>query len=127
MQDCRFICRSTFMCKAGWRFFFQGYLSQEAGQFGIQLGLALRQLGPERLQLAQGRNLPHADHDDLMRLAIALDEEQGTPGSHFVRFEAARAMYDNGQMNFLDLEETLMSPENARELIRCLSEYHTAE
>ena len=78
------------------------------------------------IQLAHGRNLPHADQDDLMRLAMALDEEHGTPGSHFVRFEAARAMYDNGQMNFLDLEETLMSPGNARELIRCLSEYHAA-
>ena len=32
-------------------------------------------------------------------------------------------MYDNGQMNFLDLEETLMSPENAREFIGCLEEY----
>ena len=53
-----------------------------------------------------------------MRLAMALDEEHGTPCSHFVRFEAARAMYDNSQLHFLDVEETLMSPENAREMIR---------
>ena len=60
--------------------------------------------------LAQRRNLPHEDHDALLRLAIALDEEHGSEGSHFVRFEAARAMYDNFHMRFLDIEETLMSP-----------------
>ena len=31
-----------------------------------------------------------------------------------MRFEAARAMYDNLQLRFLDVEETSMSPENAR-------------
>ena len=76
--------------------------------------------------LAQVRNLPHTDHDDLLRLARSLDEEHGTAGSHFVRFEAARAMHDNAQLHFLDVEETLMSPENAREFIRSLEEYRAA-
>ena len=76
--------------------------------------------------LAQRRNLPHADHDDLLRLAITLDEEHGPAGSHFVRFEAARAMYDNFHLRFLDIEETLMSPENAREFVTCLQEYYAA-
>ena len=76
--------------------------------------------------LAQSRNLPHADHDDLLRLAITLDEEHGPEWSHFVRFEAARAMYDNFNLRFLDIEETLMSPENAREFVSCLQEYRAA-
>jgi hypothetical protein len=76
--------------------------------------------------LAQVRNLPHTDHDDLLRLARSLDEEHGTAGSHFVRFEAARAMHDNAQLHFLNVEETLMSPENAREFIRSLEEYRAA-
>ena len=76
--------------------------------------------------LAQARDLPHDDHDDLLRLAMSLDEERGTPGSHFVRFEAARGMYDNSQLHFLDVEETLMSPDNAREFIRSLEEYRAA-
>ena len=70
--------------------------------------------------LAQVRNLSHTDHDDLLRLARSLDEEHGTAGSHFVRFESARAMHDNAQLHFLDVEETLMSPENARAFIRSL-------
>ena len=78
------------------------------------------------IQLAKVRNLPHADHNDLLSLAMSLDEELGTKGSHFVRFEAARAMYDNAQLHFLDTEDTLMSPENAREFIGILQEYHTA-
>ena len=73
--------------------------------------------------LAQARNLPHAD---LMHLAMALDKEHGTPGSHFVRFEAARAMYDNAQLRFLDLEETLKSPENARRFIASLEDFRAA-
>ena len=76
--------------------------------------------------LAQGRNLPHEGHNDLLSLAMALDEEHGTAGSHFVRFEAARAMYDNAQLHFLDVEDTLMSPENAREFIGILQEYRAA-
>ena len=40
--------------------------------------------------LAQRRNLPRADHNDLLRLAITLDEEDGPEWSHFVRFEAAK-------------------------------------
>ncbi len=76
--------------------------------------------------LAQRRNLPHADHDDLLRLAMTLDEEHGSEGSHFVRFEAARAMYDNFHLRFLDIEETLMSPENAREFVSFLQEYYAA-
>ena len=76
--------------------------------------------------LAQARDLPHANHGDLMRLAMTLDAEQGTPDSHFVCFEAARAMYDNTQLHFLDIEETLMSPENARKFIACLEEYRAA-
>ena len=76
--------------------------------------------------LAQRRNLPHADHDDLLRLAITLDEEHGPEGSHFVRFEAARAMYDNFHLRFLGIEEALMSPKNAREFVTCLQEYYAA-
>ena len=76
--------------------------------------------------LAQHRNLPHVDHDDLLRLAITLDEEHGTEGSHFVRFEAARAMYDNLHLRFLDVEETLMSPANARMFVACLQDYYAA-
>ena len=76
--------------------------------------------------LAQSRNLPHADHNDLLSLAMALDEEHGTQGSHFVRFEAARAMYDNAQLHFLDIEETLMAPDNAREFIQRLEEHRAA-
>ena len=78
------------------------------------------------INLAQVRDLPHANHSDLISLAMSLDEECGTPGSHFVRFEAARAMYDNAQLHFLDTEETLMAPENARSFIACLEAYHAA-
>ena len=74
--------------------------------------------------LAQRRNLPHEDHNDLLRLAMTLDEEHGPEWSHFVRFEAARAMYDNFHLRFLDIEETLMSPENARKFVSCLQEYY---
>ena len=76
--------------------------------------------------LAKGRNLPHEHHNDLLMLAMALDKEHGTPRSHFVRFEAARAMSDNTQLHFLDVEDTLMFPENAREFIRILQEYRAA-
>ena len=76
--------------------------------------------------LAQVRNLPYAEHDDLLRLARSLDEEHGTAGSHFVRFEAARAMRDNAPAALPGREETLMSPENAREFIRSLEEYRAA-
>ena len=31
--------------------------------------------------LAQHRNLPHANHDDLLCLAMTLDEEHGPEGS----------------------------------------------
>ena len=70
------------------------------------------------IELAKARNLPHTGHDGLTHLTTALDEEHGTPCSHFARLEATRAMYDNAQLHFLDVEETLMSPENAREMIR---------
>ena len=73
--------------------------------------------------LAQHRNLPHADHDDLVHLAMTLDKEHGPKGSHFVRFEAARAMYENARLRFLEPEEILMSPDNAREFISRLQEY----
>ena len=73
--------------------------------------------------LAKSRSLPHEDHHDLHHLAVRLDEEQGTPDVHFVRFEAARAMYENIQWRFLDLEETLMSPKDAREFIAMLEGY----
>ena len=72
------------------------------------------------ISLAQRRNLPHADHDDLLRLAITLDDEHGPKWSHFVRFETASAMYDNFHLRFLDIEETLMSPENARDFVSFL-------
>ena len=78
------------------------------------------------IRLAQARNLPHADHGDLLHLAIALDEECGLAGSHLVRFEAARAMYDNAELRYLDIEETLMAPDNAREFIRALEEFRAA-
>ena len=78
------------------------------------------------VRLAKDRNLPHTDDDDLMRLAIDLDKEHGTNRSHFVRFEAARGMFDNSQLNFLDLEDTLMVPENAREFISRLEGYQIA-
>ena len=76
--------------------------------------------------LAQARKLPHADHDDLLRLAGQLDEERGTPHSHTVSLLAARAMYNNAQLHFLDVEETLMSPENARQFILSLREFYAA-
>ncbi len=76
--------------------------------------------------LAQARKLPHADHDDLLRLAGQLDEERGTPHSYTVSLLAARAMYDNAQFHFLDVEETLMSPDNARQFILALREFYEA-
>ena len=76
--------------------------------------------------LAQVRNAPHEEYDDLLRLAGQLDEEQGSPHSHTVPFLAARAMYDNAQLHFLDIEETLMAPDNARAFIRALQEFHAA-
>lgn len=75
------------------------------------------------IQLAKSRSLPHTDHHDLHQLAVRLDEEHGTPDAHFVRFEAARAMYENIQWRFLDLEETLMSTKDAREFIAMLEDY----
>ena len=76
--------------------------------------------------LAKVRNLPHEEYDDLLRLAGQLDEEHGTPHSHTVPLLAARAMYDNAQLHFLDMEETLMSPDNARQFILALQEFHAA-
>ena len=76
------------------------------------------------VQLAKSKGLPHEDHDDLFRLAMSLDDEQGTSGSHWVRFEAARGMYDNARLHFLGLEETLMAPQRAREFIAALEEFH---
>ena len=76
--------------------------------------------------LAQVRNVPHEDYDDLLRLAGQLDEEQGVPHSHTVPLLAARAMYDNAQLHFLDIEETLMTPDNARDFIRTLQEFYQA-
>ena len=76
------------------------------------------------VQLAKNRGLPHEDHDDLFRLAMSLDDEHGTTGSHWVRFEAARGMYDNARLHFLDLEETLMTPQRAREFIAALEGFH---
>ena len=78
------------------------------------------------VQLAKSKGLPHADHDDLFRLARSLDDERGTNGSHWVRFEAARGMYDNARLHFLDLEETLMAPQRAREFVAALEEFHAA-
>ena len=77
-------------------------------------------------RLAKERNLPYNNDDDLLHLAKALDKEHGTNRSHFVRFEAARGMFDNSQLNFLGLEDTLMAPENAREFISRLGEYQIA-
>ena len=77
-------------------------------------------------RLAMVRNLPHEEYDDLLRLAGQLDKEQGTPHSHTVPLLAARAMYDNAQLNFLDVEETLMSPDNARRFIKALQEFYAA-
>ena len=74
------------------------------------------------VQLAKSKGLPHKDHDDLFRLAMSLDNENGTTGSHWVRFEAARGMYDNARLHFLDLEETLMAPQRAIEFISALAE-----
>ena len=76
--------------------------------------------------LAKVRDLPHEEYDDLLRLAGQLDEEQGTPYSHTVPLLAARAMYDNAQLHFLDVEETLMSPDNARQFILALREFYAA-
>ena len=76
--------------------------------------------------LAKIRNMPHEDYDDLLRLAGQLDEEHGTPHSHTVPLLAARAMYDNAQFNFLDVEETLMTPDNARQFILALQEFYAA-
>ena len=76
--------------------------------------------------LGQVRNVPHEDYDDLLRLAGQLDEEQGAPHSHTVPLLAARAMYDNAQLHFLDIEETLMTPDNARDFIRTLQEFYQA-
>ena len=75
------------------------------------------------VQLAKSRSLPHEDHHDLHHLAVRLDEEQGTPAAHFVRFEAARAMYENIRWRFLDLEETLMPPQDARDFIAMIEGY----
>ena len=76
--------------------------------------------------LAKVRNLPHEEYDDLLVLAGQLDEERGTPHSHTVPLLAARAMYDNAQLHFLDIEETLMSPDNARKFILALQEFYAA-
>ena len=35
-------------------------------------------------------------------------------------------MYDNAQLHFLDVEETLMSPDNARQFILALQEFYAA-
>ena len=76
--------------------------------------------------LAKVRNLPHEEYDDLLRLAGQLDEERGTPHSHTVPLLAARAMFDNARLHFLDVEETLMSPHNARQFILALQEFYAA-
>ena len=76
--------------------------------------------------LAKVRNLPHEDYDDLLRLAGQLDEERGTPHSHTVPLLAARAMYDNAQFHLLYMEETFMTPDNARQFILALQEFYAA-
>ena len=76
--------------------------------------------------VAKVRNAPHEDYDDLLHLAGQLDEEQGTPHLYTVPLMAARAMYDNTKLEFMDIEETLMSPDNARELISGLREFYEA-
>ena len=76
--------------------------------------------------LARVRNAPYQDFDDLLRLAMELDEEQGAPSSHTVPLMAARAMYDNAKLQYLDIEETLMSPDNARRFIAGLYEFYMA-
>ena len=78
------------------------------------------------VQLAKSKGLPHKDHDDLFRLAMSLDAQSGTGDSHWLQFEAARGMYDNARLHFLDLDETLMAPQRAREFISGLAEFHTA-
>ncbi len=75
---------------------------------------------------AKVRNLPHEEYDDLLRLAGQLDKERGTPHSHTVPLLAARAMYDNSHLHFLDVEKTLMSPDSARKFILALQEFHAA-
>ena len=52
--------------------------------------------------------------------------KQGTPHSHTVPLLAARAMYGNAHLNFLDVEETLMSPANARQFMMTLQDLHAA-
>ena len=76
--------------------------------------------------VAKVRDLPHEDYDDLLRLAGQLDKERGTPHSHTVPLLEARAMYDNALVQFLDVEETLMSPDSARKFIPALQEFHAA-
>ena len=78
------------------------------------------------VRLAKVRNLPHKEYDDLLHLARQLEEERGTPHSHTVPLLAARAMYDNAQLHFLDVEETLMSPDNARQFILTLQDFYAA-
>lgn len=78
------------------------------------------------VQLAKSKGLPHENHDDLFRLAMSLDDECGTGDSHWVQFEAARGMYDNARLHFLDLDETLMTPQRAKEFISGLSEFQAA-
>ena len=76
--------------------------------------------------LARVRKVPHEEYDDLLHLAEQLDREQGTPHYHTVPLLAARAMYDNAHLNFLDVEETLMPPDNARQFIMALQEFYAA-
>ena len=96
----------------------QAEKATEAGNLQDDRLMVYHTIETAMIELAKARNLPHTGHASLTRLATALNEEHGTPGSHIARLEAARAMYDNAQLHFLDVEETLMSPENAREMIR---------
>lgn len=97
-----------------------------AGNFEEAGLIMYRAVETAMIGLAKVRNLPHDEYDDLLRLAGQLDEEQGTPHSHTVPLLAARAMYDNAKLHFLDVEETLMSPDNARQFILVLQEFYTA-
>lgn len=45
------------------------------------------------VRLAKNKGQPHEGHDDLFRLAMSLDDEHGTTGSHWVRFGAAEEFH----------------------------------